>query len=297
MSLQIDLQKVSWILTYDATCNSIGSVHFEEYTKIPGAAKLLVDECYTTVEGDSKHTMIHLEKRLRECSIRKFLAFMETTHNIVTRDFRGYVRLKSSPVADMSYDICFHPLYLLMLKHKNENNPIFESWTKLNRPASGGLFQRHRVNEHGVLVRQSKPKRPLEAVLEDSEVAEAPVPKLYVKQKAEKSEPTRPPSDNSVQAPVPKLCFKQKAEKSKPTRPPSDDSVQAPVDDDGFDVVQKHNTIVATNQFVGSDVTATLLGSEEAAEYFLTFSSEVWNSLLSPSSRLIILCDAGHECS
>jgi DNA repair exonuclease SbcCD ATPase subunit len=56
-----------------------------------------------------------------------------------------------------------HPLYRVLLAHKRQENPNFESWTKLNRPISGGLLQRHNVNEHGVLIRKSKskpPKRP-----------------------------------------------------------------------------------------------------------------------------------------
>ena len=42
-----------------------------------------------------------------------------------------------------------------------------------------------------------------------------------------------------------------------------------------FDVVKKHNELTAANEFVGADVSSALLGGEEAAKYFHSFSAEV----------------------
>jgi hypothetical protein len=48
----------------------------------------------------------------------------------------------------------------------------------------------------------------------------------------------------------------------------------------GFDVVKKRELIASSNTFVGSDITETLLGGKEEAEYFFSFSSEVCICLL-----------------
>jgi hypothetical protein len=189
--MQTSLQKVSWIFTYGASCKSIRHEHFEEYKIIRGTGKLLVDECYTTVDKAYKYTLIHLEKRLRECSIRKFLAFMETRHKVVVQEICGYSCADASTSRTESNDIQMHPLYLVILEHKHRDNPTFESWTKLNRPTSGGLLQRHNVDTRGILVRKSKPK-PLKRRHEDSGTVAA-------------EEPTKTDDIGTLQAKIQKL--------------------------------------------------------------------------------------------
>jgi len=110
------------------------------------------------VDKAYKYTLIHLEKRLRENSIRKFLAFMETKHNILIQEICGYSCVDAPTSRTESNDIHVHPLYRVIIAHKNEDNPNFESWTKLNLPTSGGLLKRHNVNNQGMLIRKSKPK-------------------------------------------------------------------------------------------------------------------------------------------
>jgi hypothetical protein len=46
-----------------------------------------------------------------------------------------------------------------------------------------------------------------------------------------------------------------------------------------YDVVKKQRTIQMANDFVGFDISSALLGSEEAANYFRSFSTEVWSAI------------------
>jgi hypothetical protein len=66
---------------------------------------------------------------------------------------------------------------------------------------------------------------------------------------------------------------------------------------DEFDVVKKRRTIQAANDFVGDDVTCTILGSDAAADYFKSFSSEVFTALQNLCIREVELRKDDDACA
>ena len=121
-------RKVAWLLTYGASDASIS------YSKVVDNSGMEVEECYTTKDGLVKYTLLKLESGVRKTGINVFLRMI----GLVVQDIRGFSR-----GVDENAGGCIlvkHPAFKTLVKHKEEGNSSFESWTKLDVPRRGGLL-------------------------------------------------------------------------------------------------------------------------------------------------------------
>ena len=121
-------RKVAWLLTYAVSDASIS------YKKVVDNSGMEVEECYTTNDGLMKYTLLKLESGVRKTGINVFLRMI----GLVVQDIRGFSR-----GVDENAGGCIlvkHPVFKLLVKHKEEGNSSFESWTKMDVPRRGGLL-------------------------------------------------------------------------------------------------------------------------------------------------------------
>ncbi len=94
------------MVTYGASGKDLNSKMFEE-------GGIHIDECYTALDHAVKFTLIHLKKKKRISSIRKFMEFASQKYGIIYQEIFGYNGVSSDDGENQLHD---HPGIRIILE-------------------------------------------------------------------------------------------------------------------------------------------------------------------------------------
>jgi len=118
---QKNWQRRIWLFTYYPA----GTYMTPDILKTVG---LDSDECHSTTDTVINYTYVHLTKKVQQVAIEKNMKKLEKSHGIVQASIFGYEPIAGltlspeSPVQD-------HVVFQMLLRHYNENSPLFQAST------------------------------------------------------------------------------------------------------------------------------------------------------------------------